>query len=126
MTEQQEQPSGASRRHILKVGAIAAPAVLTLKPGQAWAASLTCQVQIPYITTAPGGGPPYTYLAIGELPAANIPADQIVPPPAGGLYTAVQLNGGGVTNPAHLAYLGQLSTNTPGYSCLQSIGFTSR
>jgi hypothetical protein len=126
MTDNSQLPPSPSRRHILKVGAIAAPAVLTLRPGQAWAASLTCQVQIPYITTAPGGGAPYTFLAIGELPAANIPADQIVAPPINGLYTATQLNGSQVTNPAHLAYLAQLSSGTPGFSCLQSIGFTVR
>ncbi len=39
-----------SRRKLLKIGAIAAPAVLTLRPGYAWAASVSnCLIKAPYL-----------------------------------------------------------------------------
>lgn len=42
--------SSSSRRKLLKIGAIAAPAVLTLRPGYAWAASVSnCLISAPYL-----------------------------------------------------------------------------
>jgi hypothetical protein len=122
----------ASRRHLLKLGAIAAPAAMMLKPGHAWAASVFCQVSIPLLgrdgnnawrpiiaapATLPGST---TTIAPDVAPGSIITVTAIQIPPTSGFYTGAQLQAGGLPA-AHLAYLSGLQQGQ-GLSCLVSIG----
>jgi hypothetical protein len=113
-----------SRRQLLKIGAVAAPAVLTLKPGHAWAASFNCSVRIPYIIQN-ADGTIVPVLPIDSEPPASVPAGQtIIAPPrvaTGRFYLGNEILGTGLPD-AHIRYLTTVSAGQ-GLTCLQSIGF---
>jgi hypothetical protein len=117
-----------SRRQLLKIGAIAAPAVLTLKPGHAWAASFNCSVRVPYIVQNADG----TILPVSpidaEPPLTVAPGQTIVAPPriaTGRFYLGNEIVGGPALPDAHIRYLSTVSAGQ-GLTCLQSIGFVPR
>jgi hypothetical protein len=129
----------SSRRQLLKIGAVAAPAAMMLKSGHAWAASANCQIQIPLlgrVTDVNGAA-----LAVAQWrpisgAPANIPGTTTLASPdpqAGATVTvsAVQagqiLRGGdiqaGTLNGAYLDYLTRVQQGQ-GLSCLVSLGIT--
>jgi hypothetical protein len=125
----------ASRRHLLKLGAIAAPAAMMLKSGHAWAASVFCQISVPLLgrdgnnawrpiigapATLPGTT---TTIAPDVAPGSVITVVAIQAPPTNGFYSGSQLSGGGLATlpQAHIAYLSSLQQGQ-GLSCLVSIG----
>jgi hypothetical protein len=126
--------ANASRRHLLKLGAIAAPAAMMLKPGHAWAASaLTCRVPLNFFVgldgnnawrpiAAPPGTLPgaVTTIAPDIAPGSIITISAFVGPPAVGYYTGDQIKSGSLPS-AHLIYLSGIQ-NGDGLSCLVSIG----
>lgn len=116
-----------SRRSLLKIGAVAAPAVLTLRPGHAWAASFNCSVRIPYIIQN-ADGTIQPVLPIDSEPPRSVPAGQtIVPPPrvtTGRFYNGAELLAGSLPD-AHVRYLSTVTAGQ-GLTCLQSIGFVFR
>jgi hypothetical protein len=115
----------ASRRQLLKIGAATAPAVLTLRPGHAWAASFNCTVRIPYIIQDTTSGAIVPILPIDSEPPAAVPTGQvIVAPPrvvSGRFYIATEILAGGLPD-AHVRYLSTVSAGQ-GLTCLQSIGY---
>jgi hypothetical protein len=116
-----------SRRQLLKIGAIASPAVLTLRPGHAWAASFNCSVRIPYIIQN-ADGTIVPILPIDSEPPASVPAGQtIIAPPrpvSGRFYLGDEILAAGLPD-AHIRYLSTVSAGQ-GLTCLQSIGFVAR
>jgi hypothetical protein len=128
-----------SRRRLLQLGAVAAPAAIMLKPGHAWAASVfQCSVAVPTIlgnvnggwvpirsipTAIPGQAQSFNFFTGADGPLVTVSAVD-----SGGLgtYTGEQLRPGGTFNstqrPGQYAFLLTLSTGQ-GLSCLQSIGF---
>lgn len=127
----------ASRRHLLKLGAVAAPAAMMLKTGHAWSASVFCQIQIPLLgrVVAISGSPvsPAQWRAISGIPAALPGATTLATPDpqAGAAVTvdAIQqgqvLRGGDIQgstlNGAYLDYLTRVQQGQ-GLSCLVSLG----
>jgi hypothetical protein len=115
-----------SRRQLLKIGAIAAPAALTLRPGHAWAASFNCSVRIPYIFQNTTTGDITPVLPIDSEPGAVPPGTVLVNPPrvsSGRFYLGDEIVATGSTIPnAHVRYLGTVTAGN-GLTCLQSIGF---
>ncbi len=129
----------SSRRRLLQLGAVAAPAAIMLKPGHAWAASVfQCTVTVPPIlgrqgndwvpiravpSTVPGQAQTYNFFT--GIDGAIVNVDQV---DVGGLstYTGEQLRPGGLFNstqrPGQFAFLSSLQTGQ-GLSCLTSIGF---
>jgi hypothetical protein len=117
----------ASRRQLLKIGAIAAPAVLTLKPGHAWAASFNCSVRVPYIFQNTTTGVITPVLPIDSEPGAPPAGTVLVNPPrvsTGRFYLGNEIVAGPIPD-AHTRYLSTVTTGN-GLTCLQSIGFVSR
>lgn len=43
----QQSETASTRRRLLKLGAAAVPAAITLRGGAAWASSITCQIPLP-------------------------------------------------------------------------------
>jgi hypothetical protein len=127
----------ASRRQLLKLGAVAAPAAMMLQAGHAWAASANCQVQIPLLgrVTAIAGSPlpAAQWRAISGIPA-TLPGTTtlIAPDPQAGSTVTVDatqsgqiLRGSdiqaGTLNGAYLDYLARVQQGA-GLSCLVSLG----
>ncbi len=128
-TEQNATPAtgASSRRQLLKVGAIAAPAVLTLKPGHAWAASFNCTVRVPYIFQDTTTGAITPVLPIDSEPPATPTGSVLVNPPrvtTGRFYIGNEIVTGPVPD-AHTRYLSTVQAGQ-GLTCLQSIGFVPR
>ncbi len=112
-----------SRRQLLKIGAVAAPAVLALKPGHAWAASFNCSVPVPYIVQN-ADGTIVPVLPITAEPPAPGAGQTIIAPPrvnTGRFYLGNEILAGGLPD-AHVRYLGTVTAGQ-GLTCLQSIGF---
>jgi hypothetical protein len=116
-----------SRRQLLKIGAVAAPAALTLRPGHAWAASFNCSVRIPYIFQNTTTGDITPVLPIDSEPGPAPAGTVLVAPPrlnGGRFYLGNEILATGTTIPdAHVRYLGTVTAGN-GLTCLQSIGFT--
>ncbi len=129
----------ASRRSLLKLGAVAAPAAMMLKSGHAWAASVNCQIQIPLLgrVTEVAGSPlpAAQWRAISGAPATLPGTTTLIAPDAqagstatvDAVQTGQVLRGGdiqaGSLNGAYLDYLTRVQQGQ-GLSCLVSIGFT--
>jgi hypothetical protein len=131
-TEQTATPAtgvtgASSRRQLLKVGAIAAPAVLTLKPGHAWAASFNCTVRVPYIFQNTTTGAITPVLPIDSEPGPTPAGSVLVAPPrvtTGRFYIGNEIVAGPIPD-AHTRFLSTVSAGQ-GLTCLQSIGFVPR
>ena len=134
-TENRDEPASterasASRRNLLKLGAIAAPAIVTLKPGLAWANSApNCFIPVTEPCDQQGNK-----IDSQTNIAAMQSNTQIVAPPQYSRgynghdtvpgYTAEQVLNGDVEHPAHLEYIKKLQRGDQGFTCLASIAAT--
>jgi hypothetical protein len=138
-TGKQETGLASSRRQLLKIGAVAAPAAMMLKSGHAWAASANCQIQIPLLgrVTAINGAAlgAAQWRAISGSPA-SLPGTTTLAAPdpqAGATATVDAIQAGqilrgadiqaGSLNGAYLDYLTRVQQGQ-GLSCLVSLGIT--
>ncbi len=120
----------STRRSLLRLGAVAVPAVVTLRPawakksdhGGAMASLAMCQIPIPHNVNKKGE------------PCAP---DEGFAPPRGGYYLAEELKEDGPYSPisrvdskdqlkAHLKYIESLRPGDAGFSCYASIQYRSR
>ncbi|MGD8325396.1 MAG: hypothetical protein PVF65_00630 [Sphingomonadales bacterium] len=105
-----------SRRKLLKLGAAAVPAALTLRGGAAWAASVTCTVTIPQLNANFGLEPNDPRRIRGRA--------QIIPETT--VFGAELKKNPDRLQPAQLRYLAQLEPNAAGMTCIISSGLTSQ
>src|SRR5690606_38135777 len=147
---QSVSPELASRRHLLKLGAMAAPAVITLAPASARAAVSTLHCFVPVEQAVNEQGQPCTGSQSGPGNSGfgqnqgngngngqgngNGKGQQeeicYGPPPSGG-FTAQQLQHGfGIDDinayKAYYNYLKSLRSPMPGASCMVSINMAGR
>lgn len=105
-----------SRRKLLKLGAAAVPAALTLRGGAAWAASMTCTISIPELDQNFGLEP-------NDPRRIRGPREMIPPRTVFGAEVKENMN---TLQPAQLRYLAQLEEGTAGATCVISSGLTSQ
>lgn|GEM_PF-3164705 len=105
-----------SRRKLLKLGAAAVPAALTLRGGAAWAASMTCTVEIPELDPNFGLEPNDPQRVRGRV--------EMIPPRT--VFGAEVKENPFTLQPAQLRYLAQLEEGTAGATCVVSSGLTSQ
>lgn len=140
---QSVSPELASRRHLLKLGAMAAPAVITLAPASARAAVSTLHCFVPVEQAVNEQGQPCTgsqsgpgNSGFGEASDQQGQQEEICygPPPSGG-FTAQQIQNGfgidGISDDinaykAYNNYLKSLRSPMPGASCMVSINMAGR
>ena len=122
-----------SRRRLLKIGAIAAPAVITLRPGFAWAASVSnCLIKAPYLVKDNNGVITAVPSDTGPFPTGTSASNLVA------TTNAVSTDGVSVTyfgaqvpsastNRAPADYISyfqtqlQTTSTLPGISCLNSL-----
>lgn len=109
--------SRATRRALLKLGAVAVPAAVTVKPAFAAAAAsaMMCTIPIPNNidstgTVQPGPGP-NTY---APPPHGSYTGEEVRTQQPNQFVTPQQFD-------AHLQYIRRLSRGTPGYTCFASV-----
>jgi len=130
MTEQNpdaRQSSGASRRAVLRLGAIAVPAVVTLKPAFAAATSvMNCQIPMNDWVDAYGNpttagaenafAPPSRPYLGEEIRTMTVPSMRLAD---GSPMTEQAFN-------AHVEYIKKLQGGTAGFTCFASIAARGR
>ena len=103
---------GTSRRKLLKIGAAAVPAAMTLRGGAAWAASGTCTIAIPELDPNFGlqpSDPQYDQFATDTIPAQVVFGKEVKENPEN-------------LQPAQMRYLLSLQEGTAGATCVVSSG----
>lgn len=117
-----------SRRAILRLGAVAAPAMLMVKPAMAQTAASVLACEIPLTVPVNKDGKPVDPTTIRER---DIQRGKVFMPPSSGKYFGQEIrdyyNNGSVPNPnpdafkAHLKYIKNLQMGDQGYTCFVSI-----